>query len=387
MRRFLLMLGVVATLLSPATALAATDEDVPIVPQLNVPIPGLTFSNPEGGNNPLLAQYLSAGYNYLIAISAIVATVMFVWGAFRYMLGSSGMISAQRGKEIMQEAVIGLLLVFGANLILRTINPDTVRLSSLTVDPIETMQLKNEDVLDGSVSLAPGAAATPRAYRGTFLGWSNSELSGAQTIQDPGGSVSQPFSIQAFTMFQGPWANQAYGREGVTACAGKEDRPYSQVQCCTTYARAGCGPTAFATLLATSGVETDPGKVGAALATLGARTCNSGTGFGGSIIARAGQAAGKTAASLGRGLSGVKAAIQELRAGNPVMFLCGGCTGKTSNSDAKTYDGHYMVLNGVDPTGRIFSVFDVGNPNPKAMVNISQMQLASKTGGFWVVKK
>lgn len=370
----------------PAVGSITASDLPPIVPVLNVPIPGLHFSDPTGGENPLLAQYLSAVYNYLISITATVATIVFAYGAFQYLLGSA-LPSIASGKRIMQEAVIGLLLVFSAHLILFTINPATVELKSLVVDPVRSAEYKNEDVLDSSVSLAPGASAAPRGYHGSFLGWSDSELSGSSMIQDPGGSAAQPLNIEGFYMFQGPWASKAYGPDSAPACPGTNSQSYSQAHCCTTYAHAGCGAASFATLLATAGVQTDPQKVGTVLSSLGARSCNTGTSFDGSLATRAGQAAGVTASALGRGIGGVKAAINALRSGQPVMFLCMSCTGKTTTSKPKSYGGHFMVLNGVDPTGRIFSVFDVGNPNPYGIVNILQSELASHTGGFWTVKK
>lgn len=106
-----------------------------IVPQLNVPIPGLTFTPPDGGSNPLLAQYVTATYTYLITISAVAATVMFTWGAFQYLLGSA-LPSIKSGKRVMQESILGMILVLSASMILRTINPELAHLRSLTVEPI-----------------------------------------------------------------------------------------------------------------------------------------------------------------------------------------------------------------------------------------------------------
>jgi hypothetical protein len=69
------------------------------------------------------------------------------------------------------------------------------------------------------------------------------------------------------------------------------------------------------------------------------------------------------------------------------MFLCGGCQGKTSTGNLKSYPGHYMVLTGVDPTGIIFSVDDVGNPDPIGIVSITQAELLGRVGGYWSVEK
>lgn len=106
-----------------------------IIPELNVPIPGLTFVGGESTDtevSSLLAQYVAAAFRFGVSITAIAATVMFVWGAFQYLLGSA-ITSIQNGKTIMQEAILGMILVFGATMILRTVNPATTTLEALHI--------------------------------------------------------------------------------------------------------------------------------------------------------------------------------------------------------------------------------------------------------------
>jgi lysophospholipase L1-like esterase len=129
---------------SSAVTERSNKTDMAIIPILNTPIPRFAFNTGDPNNtSSLLAQYIAGAYGWLISIAAIAATVMFVWGAFRYMLGSSGMISAARGKEIMQEAVIGMLLVLGASTILRTVNPDTLTLDALYIQGVNPFLVGN----------------------------------------------------------------------------------------------------------------------------------------------------------------------------------------------------------------------------------------------------
>lgn len=124
-----------------AIATVGADENTrppAIIPNLNTPIPGLTFTGGEGTTeetSSLLAQYIAATYRYGISITAVAATVMFVWGAFMYLIGSA-ITSVQRGKTIMQEAILGMILVFGAHMILRTVNPNTLTLEALHIQGI-----------------------------------------------------------------------------------------------------------------------------------------------------------------------------------------------------------------------------------------------------------
>lgn len=109
----------------------------PVVPDLNVQIPGLTFTGGEASqaSSSLIAQYVAAAFRYVISIAAVAATIMFVYGAFLYLLGSA-IPSIARGKDIMKDAVVGMLLVLGAHLILRTINPALINLNSIALTPI-----------------------------------------------------------------------------------------------------------------------------------------------------------------------------------------------------------------------------------------------------------
>ena len=106
------------------------------IPVLNTDIPGFVAPTNYG---TLFGNYIIAIYRYGLSVVVVVATVMFIWGAFLYLLGSGGIGSIQKGKSIMTDAIIGMLLVFGANLILRTLNPSTVVFTSLNPSEIKNI--------------------------------------------------------------------------------------------------------------------------------------------------------------------------------------------------------------------------------------------------------
>lgn len=112
----------------------------PITPELGVPIPGLHFTaaSRDGGivSIPYLAQYIQASYKYAVAIALIAAIVMVVWGGFRYLLGSADIGNLQRAKEIIRDAIAGMLLIIGAYLILQTVNPATTELRNLELSSV-----------------------------------------------------------------------------------------------------------------------------------------------------------------------------------------------------------------------------------------------------------
>ncbi|MDQ7814604.1 MAG: SUMF1/EgtB/PvdO family nonheme iron enzyme [Patescibacteria group bacterium] len=112
-----------------------------ITPKLGVPIPGLTFSTgimPIDGkiNLPFLSQYISAMYNYVIALSLIAASIVIVYGGFLYILGATSK-SISSGKEKIAGAIIGLILVFSVMTILKFANPATTTLKVLSVKVVD----------------------------------------------------------------------------------------------------------------------------------------------------------------------------------------------------------------------------------------------------------
>ncbi|MBU1908283.1 hypothetical protein KKF59_04140 [Patescibacteria group bacterium] len=119
--------------------------EVPLyVPSLNVPIPNLEFATilqPTQGilEIPFLAQYIAAAAQYLVGISIIAAAIMIVYGGFLYITGNIAP-TITRGKEIIRDAIIGLVIILGSYTILTTINPETLTLKALGVKIVKTSE-------------------------------------------------------------------------------------------------------------------------------------------------------------------------------------------------------------------------------------------------------
>jgi hypothetical protein len=128
----------------PVTGSAETKPFQSITPELGVDIPGLKLSPAERVGDevvvPFLAQYINALYRYAIGIVLVASIVMVVWGGFRYLVGSSyGDVA--RGKEIIRDALAGMLIVIGAYLILQTVNPATTNLSVLRLSFVAEQEI------------------------------------------------------------------------------------------------------------------------------------------------------------------------------------------------------------------------------------------------------
>ncbi len=105
------------------------------------------------GNSP--AEYIHALYVWGLGIVGALAVVSIAYGGFMYMVGK-----VDDGKDIITQALLGLLLLFGAWLILYTINPDLATLK----DPVLTQQTNNfkeAGVDEQNKSLLAANALTP----------------------------------------------------------------------------------------------------------------------------------------------------------------------------------------------------------------------------------
>lgn len=74
-----------------------------------------------------LVTYLNQVYTFGIAIAGILAVVMISFGAFSYIVTSGGNSSKMiDAKEMITEAVFGLILALAAYLLLFVLNPDLI---------------------------------------------------------------------------------------------------------------------------------------------------------------------------------------------------------------------------------------------------------------------
>ena len=76
------------------------------------------------GNNSTFPKCVSQIYIWSLGLAGLLALLMTVIGAYSYMTAAGNAERAQRGTEMIWGSVIGLALLFGAYLLLNTINPD-----------------------------------------------------------------------------------------------------------------------------------------------------------------------------------------------------------------------------------------------------------------------
>ena len=128
----------------------------PIIPKLNVDLPGFTeelFNVVESGGYleiNFLGEYVVAWYRWLIGAGTIIATVMIMIGGVEYMLGK-GMGQVTSAKNRIRHAVIGLVLLLGSYTILYSVNPQLTFFEPLRVDYVAFVELPLEEQADLAV--------------------------------------------------------------------------------------------------------------------------------------------------------------------------------------------------------------------------------------------
>ena len=96
--------------------------------KLGVALGGLTQAN--------IAQYLSMAYNVGLGVAAILAVIFIMVGGFRY-LSAAGGSGVEAGKDMIKNAVIGLVLAALSYTLLQTVNPDILSLRLPTVQLVK----------------------------------------------------------------------------------------------------------------------------------------------------------------------------------------------------------------------------------------------------------
>ena len=111
-----------------------TQGETTYVPKIEIPC----NTNIAGGACPTnwktdIASYIARLYQFSLMIAGLIALGAIMYGAVLYTLSAGNFVSKEEGKEWMKNAVYGLVLLFGAYLILYTINPDLVKLKTPTL--------------------------------------------------------------------------------------------------------------------------------------------------------------------------------------------------------------------------------------------------------------
>lgn len=130
-----------------------------------IPVKGVagldTCGTPITSTSPI-QDYLIRLYQFAVGISGIVAVGMIVWGAIKISLFTESITQKSEGREMITNAIVGIVLLLGSYLILRTVNPRIVSLGEM----LSSSTVPTNTTATSSLEAPPEICAAPNTIPG-----------------------------------------------------------------------------------------------------------------------------------------------------------------------------------------------------------------------------
>ncbi len=162
----LLLAGILPAPIAQAAGQSAGDQTTmnttgTFIPELD--LPGV-FSGPQTSDSGLLARYLRAVFIYFIWVVGIVAGVMVVYAGVRWISAAGNPGQIKEAREILDGAVIGVIIALTSVLLLNIINPRRTELTLPGIAPIKQQPVGGSE----AVTLCAREASDTKTPCGTF---------------------------------------------------------------------------------------------------------------------------------------------------------------------------------------------------------------------------
>ncbi len=162
----LLLAGILPAPIAQAAGQSAGDQTTmnttgTFIPELD--LPGV-FSGPQTSDSGLLARYLRAVFIYFIWVVGIVAGVMVVYAGVRWISAAGNPGQIKEAREILDGAVIGVIIALTSVLLLNIINPRLTELTLPGIAPIKQQPVGGSE----AVTLCAREASDTKTPCGTF---------------------------------------------------------------------------------------------------------------------------------------------------------------------------------------------------------------------------
>ncbi|PIT93218.1 MAG: hypothetical protein COU06_01210 [Candidatus Harrisonbacteria bacterium CG10_big_fil_rev_8_21_14_0_10_38_8] len=169
MRKFLIIFLISFIFLGSALPALAIGEPQPV--DLNVPLP-----DGSGGFSSSLSPeaYIIGAYKWGVGLAVLLAVASITFAGVQYILSAGNVTSKESALGRLKSSVLGLVLLLGSFLILRTINPDILNpvnlnvVESLTAESVSGARFS--DLIDESggevtfTGTGPSNEAATKAY-------------------------------------------------------------------------------------------------------------------------------------------------------------------------------------------------------------------------------
>lgn len=144
-------LAVLTPLVVVSTATAATTDTSNFVPDIK--LPGQFESEPQ--DSQLMGKYFRAVYIYMVYVVGVLAVVMLIYGGVKWVAAAGNAGQINDAKDVITNAIIGLVIGLTSFLLLNIINP---KLLSLSLPGVTNVSVKYYDGAKVS-SICPPAAS------------------------------------------------------------------------------------------------------------------------------------------------------------------------------------------------------------------------------------
>lgn len=135
----------------PLASFAA--DTAPKVFQPEISIPGLQ-NLPD--DSSLMARYIRAVYIFFVWIVGLLAVVMIIYGGIRWVAAAGNAGHIKEARDIVTNAIAGVVLALLSVVILRTINPDLTEIKTLSPGSVKGKDIRYAEVKnpDGTCKLS-----------------------------------------------------------------------------------------------------------------------------------------------------------------------------------------------------------------------------------------
>jgi hypothetical protein len=150
---FITLFSGVILLTQPYTAYSANVLE--FTPQ--IPIPGMGNSSAVGKEvngvmqSDLLARYIKAVYDYGLAAAGVLAAIVLMGAGLIWLTSGGNESKITQAKDLIAGSITGLIILFGAWMLLNTVNPELLKLRAISL----TRLTADQDYLISSLKNAP----------------------------------------------------------------------------------------------------------------------------------------------------------------------------------------------------------------------------------------
>lgn len=135
-----------------ATVIKAVKAPLFTIPDFQVKIDTVKLSavtcvtDPDSGNSvcpvPWIGEYVGGIYNYALSIAGILAAIMLMASGVIWLISGGDASKITQAKELIIGSITGLVILTSSYVLLTQINPDLVKMKSINVDYISTIDFE-----------------------------------------------------------------------------------------------------------------------------------------------------------------------------------------------------------------------------------------------------